>query len=163
MTVFLLIVSILFNFINLFIILIIWKKYSLSDLTSIERAKNDIEDLLIAYTDEMKDDNEKLMKMISSEQGQAHQIAVDIKTEEKKPEQNIDVLVDDPVRLEVDYSDNSIENEQIEDETDKASVKKSPVEEAILLSKQGLTHEEIAKKLGKGKGEIELLLKFHKE
>ncbi|MDZ5473453.1 hypothetical protein SM124_17200 [Bacillus sp. 31A1R] len=39
----------------------------------------------------------------------------------------------------------------------------SLIEQAILLSEQGLSYEEIAKKLNKGKTEIELLLKFNRK
>lgn len=61
-------------------------------------------------------------------------------------------------------NDETNHTENFEDKKKIAMVseKKSPIEEIILLQEQGFSNEEIARKLNKGKTEIQLLLKFHK-
>jgi hypothetical protein len=158
---FLLTISIIFNFVNLFIIVILWKKYSISDLTEIEKAKNEIEDLLIAYTAEMKDDNEKLMQqLIDNQQVDESNSPNKINTEKTNPEHKINVLIDNEVILEPPIS---TPDSQVVESQEEVIAIKSIKEQAVMLSKQNVELEEIAKKLGKGKGEIELLLKFHKD
>jgi hypothetical protein len=161
MDIFLLIISIIFNLVNLFFILVLWKKYSLSDLSALEKTKNEIEDLLISYTIEMKDDNEKLLSLLGNQIHKNDQ--VDNVLNQQFEEKNDNMVDEDNSKDKQAIQSDEITYAELINDTDQEVVVKSVKEEAIMLSKEGLSLEEIAKKLGKGKGEIELLLKFHKE
>jgi spermidine/putrescine-binding protein len=155
MIIFLVIVSLMFNSVNLLIIVILWKKHSVSDVTDLNRARNEIEDLLLAYTTEMKEENEQLLQSLKDRSYQ------DVP---KQTFDNIQEIKDESI----EYKEDSLE---INEETTNANVeiqsttqyKKSIREEAVSLAKQGISVEDIAKRLNKGKGEIELFLKFYKE
>lgn len=160
-------VSILLNLITFFIIIILFQKInSKKELGDQEKLKKEIEDLLIAYTMEMKEENENLLK----------KLLVKKKTEERKQAQTLNTYVNKrreqggkqslvvPVRKQAETSP-VIDGEQyippfIDNQED--IVEQSQTAKVLSLANQGYTPKEIAQKLSMGDGEVELLLKFHK-
>lgn len=76
-------------------------------------------------------------------------------------DEDVEVLLPDFNDAEGPTGDLKVEKE-VEETVQEVTVpkEKSLLEEVVHLQKQGLTYEEIAKKLHKGQTEIELLLKF---
>lgn len=150
MIVTLLVLSILFNLINLYLIIVLWKKTSITMENDVVSEKNAIEDLLVAYSTELKEENEKFLTLIQQQIGNLESMKQQNETGSSTPtEPSSEPVVEDMVSVIHD-------SEQLNPD-------QSIQEQAIYLSKQGLNVSEIAKTLNKGKGEIELLLKFYKE
>ncbi len=128
-----------------------------------EKLKKEIEALLVTYTLEMKEENEKLVNKIVSKQKTAEQQQTNsIKTYEKKPSPKAN-------RNEGAFSKRPLlEAEEIEEfvppiiEGTADVVEQSKTAQVLSLANQGLSPKEIAKRLSMGDGEVELLLKFHK-
>ncbi|RXI97981.1 hypothetical protein DS745_16660 [Anaerobacillus alkaliphilus] len=168
------IVSFLLHFLAFFIIVLLVQKMNANNpkeqANDLEKLKREIEDLLVAYTTEMKEENEKLI----------NKIAIKRKAYEKS-QQNAVNKYDQPRTKIVDAKK---ETAIITEETPKTSSKQVVIEEDVFvpplisetediveqsttaqvlsLANQGFSAKEIAKKLKIGDGEVELLLKFHK-
>ncbi|MGC4375661.1 hypothetical protein WD019_01785 [Fictibacillus sp. Mic-4] len=129
MLVFLVVICFVLNLLSFYCIVILWQKMNrgASRLEEDERFKNEIEDLLLAYTIQMKEENEALYKALQEHFEHAHE----------KRERN-ENQVDQKVDLREEYED------------------------VMKLAEKGYNATEIAKKLNKGKGEVELLLKFYR-
>jgi hypothetical protein len=132
-------ISILLHITSLYLIFILWKKSEQTKDSSLQEQEiQDLEMLLEEFSLQMKEENEQLKHLILSYQN-------DLNSKQK-------VEVHPSSNNESDSSALLV-NEKIENETDTSEV--------LLLSKQGFTSTEIAKKLNRGKGEIELLLRFY--
>ncbi|WP_062197882.1 DUF6115 domain-containing protein [Massilibacterium senegalense] len=143
----LLAISFVLHFVAFFFMVILYQKvYAKEDtLQNMKKEKQEIEDLLIAYMEEMKEENRQLKEWIHQE----HLVKNEIKeqSKESKKETKEDQTIKKQMVLPVD---------NVQDIYDF-----SPSMQAITLANQGLSIEEIAKKMKKGKGEVELLLKFN--
>ncbi|WP_216827962.1 DUF6115 domain-containing protein [Alkalihalobacterium elongatum] len=126
-----------------------------------EKIKREIEDLLVAYTAEIKEENERVLEQIKLSKQKASQAiienkqpflnrkdAVVFKTEEQSIPSNTHTVYGGYVPPEIKS-----------DETD--MYVQSTTAQVLSLSKQGLSTDEIAKKLNLGKGEVELMIKFY--
>ncbi|MDR7072168.1 DUF6115 domain-containing protein [Fictibacillus barbaricus] len=132
-------ISILLHITSLYLIFILWKKSEQTKDSSLhEQEIQDLEMLLEEFSLQMKDENEQLKHLILSYQNNLNS--------KQKTEAHISSNNESE-------SSALLGNEKIENETD--------TNEVLLLSKQGFTSTEIAKKLNRGKGEIELLLRFY--
>jgi hypothetical protein len=132
-------ISLFLNFICIYLIVQLWKKLQqISNVKNTADASEDIEAILELFSQEMKEENENLRRLI-----------LDF-TKNSSPKSTFghDEAINED---EEDQDDSDITNEVVETETAKV----------VQLAKQGHNAEEIAKMLNRGKGEIELLLKFY--
>ncbi|MCT8139847.1 hypothetical protein H1D32_20365 [Anaerobacillus sp. CMMVII] len=159
-------ISFLLHFITFFIIIVLVQKINaksvLGGANEQEKLKKEIEDLLVAYTIEMKEENEKLvnklvLKQKIKEKDQSSQIKLNAKQEEQ--------TIKTPIRTQ----DRPIQMVNIEDtfappifEQTEDIIEQSATAQVLSLANQGFSTNDIAKRLGMGAGEVELLLKFHK-
>lgn len=124
----------------------------------IKELKQELEDMLLAYTSEIKEENERLLSEIQTKaKKESKQQPVIQKVQQPSPkpyqqQQYKKEIVEDKRYDEYIPPIDVIQEEQYEP-SDKTKV--------LELSKQGLTTDQIAKRLEMGKGEVELLLKFH--
>ncbi|MCD8501537.1 MAG: hypothetical protein LRY71_07525 [Bacillaceae bacterium] len=119
-----------------------------------EQIKREIEDLMLSYTTEIKEENTKLVRMISKMRipKNNHQEVANV-TEKKRI---VNPAEDEPSLQETDdFTPPKVVT--IEDKFEQSSTA-----QILSLANQGLSPKEIAKKLNMGDGEVELLLKFHK-
>ncbi|MFV8827176.1 DUF29 family protein [Alkalihalobacterium sp. APHAB7] len=131
-----------------------------------EKLKREIEDLLIAYTSEMKEENEQLLEQLVKYKQESSRPS-SIKRDEnlvKEPEVIVSTGTQDEIKLPSapkeqteyeDYKPPALESE------DSEMYEQSNIAKVLSLSKQGYSAEEIAKKLHLGKGEVELMIKFY--
>ncbi|MFD1735843.1 hypothetical protein ACFSCX_04610 [Bacillus salitolerans] len=175
MNTFLLVISFILHAISFLIIVLLF--YKLEQTKSIERKQEammkDMENLLSSYVMEMKEENETFLRMVSQEN---HQNANNYLQSAKPPI----VQEQETVLSKIDQTEQQLSNEVLQDLLPKYEqeantllqavqeskeidrINKLPIQEqAKILHNQGLSIEEIAKKLSKGKTEIELYLKFY--
>lgn len=186
MVLYLVIISLILNLATILWIVVLMQKINQPSLENetidADKVTREIEDLLIAYTAEMKAENEKLMSefILSKEEKKRTESSYEavVETEPVKNPSELEIKQsevsstepihkermnerekDDNVKAEErfsDYQPPSIQDakEDIYEQSDTLKV--------LTLAKQGLNIEEIAKKLKMGKGEVELLLKFYR-
>ncbi len=147
MILYLLIVSLLLHFVTFFILIVIVKKMrSAFDYQQFETQKKELEDLLAYYSVELKEENERFLKEIL-EKTKLQETGTELKeTHNVAEEQNTLTEIEEIVQ---------------EEKTVETYAQPSLEAQALQLYEQGYDIKEIAKKLNKGHGEIELLLKFH--
>lgn len=148
MILYLLTVSLLLHFVTFFILIVIIKKIRTAfDYQQFEAQKRELEDLLAYYSVELKEENERFLKEILERTNLK-------KKENDQQEQSETLLIEE---------NPTSEKEAIiqEEQTAETYAQPSLETKALQLYEQGYDIEEIAKKLNKGHGEIELLLKFH--
>jgi len=142
MTAFLLLISIVLHFFTFFILIILHKKFKLAiSVDEMKRQKREMEDLLSAYTVEMKEENERFLMQLNERFSSETAQVVSEKKEENHGRTEEYTL---PLPEESERYEQSLQAK------------------VFNLFQEGYTANDIAKKLNKGKGEIELLLKFHR-
>lgn len=107
-----------------------------------------IEDAIAVFLEDMKEENEALIQTMKNHQSQIDLTATETNSSEKKDEEK------QPVLKKKDYVPPEAES-PIQDQYES-----SFEAQALSLANKGYHHEEIAKKLGRGKGEVELLLRM---
>ncbi|MGO4887753.1 DUF6115 domain-containing protein [Anaerobacillus sp. MEB173] len=168
---FLLIISLILHLFTFFWIIILTQKIKTQEGTvpNQDKIKAEIEDLLVAYTTEMKEDNERLLQAISKLQVNS-QMRTAIPNEPDlesvpTPKQQFEMT-----EIQKENTENkSVEIKKESDSEDiplpiddvKDTYEQSKTAQVFLLSQQGLAIKEIAKKLNMGEGEVELILKFY--
>lgn len=147
---FLLAVSFILHLVAFFFLVILYQKINQKEevLQQIINEKKEIEDLLIAYIEEMKAENQDLKEWMNQSI-----VPYTFKQEESSKKQTAEINTSSQGEIEC-----MLPIDEIKDVSDF-----SPAMQAISFANQGLSIEEIAKKMNKGKGEVELLLKFHKK
>ncbi|TSB46433.1 DUF6115 domain-containing protein [Alkalicoccobacillus porphyridii] len=112
-----------------------------------DHTREQLEQSLLAFADEMKESNERVLKHVSNGE---HQRTEDIQpsVEERKKESLHN-------EIETEYTPPLPENE-----VETVTYEQSPQAKIITLHNQGLSSVEIAKQLNMGKGEVELFIKF---
>ncbi|GAE36055.1 hypothetical protein JCM9157_3200 [Halalkalibacter akibai JCM 9157] len=172
-------ISLLLHGITFLWIMTLLQKQSANHNQDLPKIKNEIEDLLIAYTAEMKEQNEKLIvelerrneksiKEVRLQQQKDRLKSVENKNDSEQEqhkqineEEVADRTVSKPsARKSTNYEE--YQPPEIESEDIQAGYEQSDTAKVIALSKQGESLENIAKKLGLGKGEVELMLKFYR-
>ncbi|WP_221564367.1 hypothetical protein [Alkalihalobacillus sp. TS-13] len=161
MTAFLLGISFIIHIITLLSLIIVWKRSGVADHQDLKAAKKEMEDILLAYTTEMKEENEAFLKELASldnrRKTESHQAVIkgdEIPKEKRVMNQEVsdEIILDEE---EIKYSPPINE----EKETFGASL----ASHIISLHNNGYSLDDIAKKVNKGKGEIELMIKFHRD
>ncbi|WP_210363845.1 hypothetical protein [Bacillus sp. REN3] len=186
MTALLLLASLILNATAIFAIILLYLRQNrlFEEEKQQGRIIKDIEEVFSAYLLEMKDENEKLIELIKetasgegTEAEKLHEYGVGQEQKALK-----EATVESSIRKEsgVSYQAARKAYEQnafrfppgeeafpapIPDDPESAQQEtadqRPSIEQVLELKKEGLTIEEIARKLNKGKTEIELLLKFH--
>lgn len=186
---FFIIISIILNFIALFGIIIIYLRQNrLFDLEKKqEKVVKEMEEVISSYLLEIREDNEKFLDkikvMYQTRNGNLNlqienkeEITYTNPTETKfnQPSEDQNNLSIKPIQVvrsrvvaaykknhqleETDTLEKAIDNNE-----DIKPKNNSMLHEIISLKKQGFSEEEIAKRLNKGKTEIQLLLKFRQD
>ncbi|WP_096435382.1 DUF6115 domain-containing protein [Alteribacter populi] len=170
--VYFLIVSIVLHFISFYFLILLYQKQQNISYSEKKHKQTvqEIEDLLVAYTAEMKDSNEKLINELVEKQHEtqaANPRNSDYKTEElgkeKQQSENIRPHINPFPEPEVVI----LETEQnysppVPKDEPEESVEASQTAQVLSLYHQGYSELDIAKKLNIGNGEVQLLLKFYK-
>ncbi|MGM7720395.1 Swarming motility protein SwrB [Metabacillus sp. Hm71] len=161
MTILLFIISLLLHIVSFYFIIVLFTKYStIKDLANTQKKLlEETEEAMTGFLIEIKDENERLL----SELKQQEKLTVSEERVEVSSKKLLEHGTEmDKTQKELPEYLNSVN--KIEDiiELSHFSQEKSlPFEmEAINLYEKGYTLEQIAKKLNRGKTEIELLLKF---
>ena len=184
MTTFLLLLSLILNAATIFAIILLYLRQNrlVEAEKKQEKIINEIEEVFSAYLFELKEENDKFLELMTKTDIQkqlGNREAADIEATEKETEtvpnhitqgkqqnrlgkgisyhaarkayqQNREpVLPDLNDKIDMASQDDNVELKQL-----------SFVDQVVHMKKQGLTIEEIARDLDKGKTEIELLLKF---
>lgn len=174
MTTILLLISLLLHVVAFYFIVVLYTKYSnvkeLSD--SGRKMLEETEASMTSFLIEMKDDNERLIQNLKRFENNLD----DNNKQKTKERENVLSKANTIINNKKEYvmTDNHDEFpdylSSINEVEDIIEINQSPQEknlpfeiEAINLYKNGYTVEQIAKKLNKGKTEIELLLKFRQK
>ncbi|MFS0823584.1 hypothetical protein [Bacillus sp. 1P02SD] len=147
-----------------FIILLYLKITQLKDVEmKQERLLKEFENVITSYVMEIKEENEVFLNRIKDmkhEQEEGHKDSIHIKEPELTTDELQDLL---PSYIEREEAGKvNVEENEIIQEThgNDENSKDTIVRDIEHLMKLGLSYEEIARKLNKGKTEIELLHKF---
>ncbi|MBU9720347.1 MULTISPECIES: DUF6115 domain-containing protein [Bacillaceae] len=160
-------VSFILHFISFFIIIILFQRQTKYQPDQKKEMK-EMEDMLLSFTEEMKENNEKLVKLISKNsavsvkktnytEAQEDQLP-SIKPNHQNNLEEQSPVFDHRMMGEDDYE----KYEPPVPEEEAIEVNTSSTSQVLKLHKDGLTVDEIAKKLEMGAGEVQLLLKFYK-
>ncbi|MBS4194010.1 DUF6115 domain-containing protein [Lederbergia citri] len=122
------------------------------------KIQQESEEMLSAFLFELKEENQSFISKFQQDKMQTNQ--VNIQNEESREI----VKQEEPLTAET-YS-RMLASEAYQNSNKKMSVQedieKTFAEQVEMLAQQGLSSSEIARQLKKGKTEVELLLKFHK-
>ncbi|MCM3713221.1 hypothetical protein M3202_03925 [Alkalihalobacillus oceani] len=158
----LLIISLLLHGVTFLWILTLMKRNSIAEHTieDSEQLKQEIEDILLAYTAEMKEENERLLARLRQKQTEVPQKESAVEKKASPPETAKELAAPKKeLAPEPDYEDYQ---PPLADDGEDVSFEQSDTARVLLLAKQGKSAEEIARTLNVGKGEVELLLKFYR-
>lgn len=150
------VLSLLLHAAAFYFIILLFSKYS--GLKAIEKEQRQLleetEQLLAGYMMEIKDENEKMLREISfPQEPRDEEIQV---TAEREPNSRETEEEELPAHLK----ELVLLQEKAETAANPEDSSLSPMGEVEMLSKQGFSAEEIARKLGRGKTEIQLMMKF---
>jgi hypothetical protein len=175
MSTILLVISLLLHVVAFYFIVVLYMKYSnVKDLSYSQRKLlEETENSMTSFLIEMKDENERLLQSLTKSLAYN---SSQVNESENKAKETVEFKANTSVRDQKDYMITKNQEDlpdylsrvmEVEDilEINQPSHKKEiPFEiEAINLYKNGHTVEQIAKKLNKGKTEIDLLLKFRQK
>lgn len=118
----------------------------------IKEQKKEIEDLLAVYLLEIREENDKMIDYIKSNQGQIKQKQIDIGNKGKKSNRQ---TVESNQKTE-DYHPPYVNNKE-------DILEQSFAAQVLSLYNQGQSIESIARQLDRGKTEIELVVKFQQK
>ncbi|WP_110112808.1 hypothetical protein [Bacillus sp. CGMCC 1.16541] len=174
MTTLLIVISFLIHGLSLFCIVLLYMQ--LSRVKELEKKQQqtirEMEEIVLAYVTEIKEQNDDFFMRLNQPKEKSSQpfastakktfvSSVDLKSE---PTESLTELFDE--EKQINDSDTKVLKKQRsnedEDEHNELSLEQIK-EKAIFLEKKGLTIEEIAKNLHRGKTEIELMLQFRQE
>lgn len=156
------ILSIVLNLFTIFAIIILYQRQNrLSEFDQTQKqAMKEIEDIFYAYIAELKEENEQFIERFTEIQNKppmkiSNRDSQDVKNE-KIPNSYKRMYAAKSYQNTLQHTNEShVESEQV--------VPEHISDQIIFLQNQGLTIDEIAKKLSKGKTEIDLILKFHQK
>ncbi|GLY10462.1 hypothetical protein [Pseudobacillus badius] len=172
-------ISFILNAVALFAIILLFMRQNRLHEIKKEQEKlvADMEEMMTAYLAEMKEENEKLIKEFSSSSPAEHSAAAGQASSavtpgksappSRTPEGAGAIAAPSMQRIRAAQVYNRTanktadENEKISAEEQEApAAAQALADEIVSLKDQGLSVEEIARKLNKGKTEVELALKF---
>lgn len=141
-------ISLLLNVVCIYFIYLLWKK--IDENHKAAESTDYIEDMLEHFSQEMRYENERLYKLIA-----------DFNSKNEQGRHNIDEKIIEK-ETEAIFTNALNDEENKEDDEVHIESKTTPdTNQVIILAKQGYNAEQIAKMLNRGKGEVELLLKFY--
>lgn len=171
MVIYLLVISLILHAVTFLWIILLMQKMNeqkfKSEALDANKVTREVEDLLVAYTEEMKENNEKLLNELLKQRNN------DLMTDssEQRLEKNNDHIevvevveegIENQPEKQLNRSERFADYEPpVSDDEQAVFFEQSDTLKVLTLAKQGLTVTEIAKKLNIGKGEVELLLKFY--
>jgi biopolymer transport protein ExbB/TolQ len=132
-------ISIMLNIVCLYLIFNLYNKFQKQSNSQNSTTSEEVEELLELFSEEMKIENERLHEMI-------------IKLTQKNHQQK-DLVESTNTETEENRTD-------LQEPDEKHFSKET--NEVLILAQKGYNAEEIAKMLHRGKGEVELLLKFYR-
>lgn len=146
MTSFLLFISLTLHLITFLIVILLFQKVRQKDdlAKEFKIKKREIEDLLAYYSEEIKEENERFLTELSTKVRNGH------KSQQRESER-----INLPREQDGSHSRNPHESHI-------GNYEASLEDQVLRLYEEGYTANEIAKNLKKGRGEIELLLKFQR-
>ncbi|WP_026906146.1 helix-turn-helix domain-containing protein [Paucisalibacillus globulus] len=148
MTSFLFIISFLLHIISITAIYALVKQLAVVKENS---TSSDIVELMESYLDEIKQENQSLQEQLSKNEEESNPREVIL-----TPEKNINSF---PIQEDLnDGYQIPVLEEQVQD-----NIEVSQQSRILKLYAEGTSIEEIARKLGCGKTEVELILKFHEK
>lgn len=127
------------NIVCLYLIFNLYKEFQKQINGHDSKTSEEVEELLELFSEEMKIENERLHEMILKFSQKNHQ---------QKDLDESTIIEPDETGTDLKES----EDKQFSNETN----------EVLTLAQKGYNAEEIAKMLHRGKGEVELLLKFYR-
>ncbi len=156
MTTVLLIVSLLLHGVTALWIATLMKRMELANGSKqdTDKLKREIEDLLLSYTEEMKEENNKLANQLKALPVKEYATSFEKEEEEREQQANLSELEQEE---ELNYEPPLPDDNGVE-----IDLQQSQTARVLALSDQGLTVEQIAKTLDIGTGEVELMLNFYK-
>lgn len=117
------------------------------------------EQVMAALLEEMKEENERLLDLVTENKALEDRPLANMIIEEMNPQPDAAVQQNDSEEKKpLEPSDHDVP--EASQESDEVSGSMTLREQVEILAAQGLTITEIARKLNKGKTEIELLMKF---
>ena len=191
MTTFLLLLSLILNGAAIFAIILLYLRQNrlVEAEKKQEKIIKEIEEVFSAYLFELKEENDKFLEVMTKTKVQNQfndKDTVAIEASDKEPEKGSDHIAQEkhpnrlgkgiayhaarkaykqnhePVSTDLLLAENDII--AVDSPEDKVELKQlSFIDQVLNMKKQGLTTEEIARDLDKGKTEIELLLKFRQK
>ncbi|MDG5788162.1 hypothetical protein QA612_11750 [Evansella sp. AB-P1] len=163
--VYVLIISFILHLISFLFMIILFQRQEKQQIVDQKKILNEMEDMLVAYTAEMKENNERIANIVLKR-------SKEFTVSRAKNHENKDKI------QEKDFADESIIIEKasirMEDEDDEYEAYSPPVPEddskattsanakILSLHQEGYSVQEIAQQLNMGAGEVELFLKFYK-
>lgn len=167
-TIFLILLFIM-QMVGFYVILLLYTKVSrFNDLEKKQqKLMAEMDDSIAAYLAELKEENERLIAIIEKRQHASGPEPSNSMTSSKKEvnqNENADLHFPQP-KIPMKLAVQSYQSYSKNIQEEQATTQKKPGEmdertKAIALHDEGRSIEEIAKTLGKGKTEVELLLKF---
>ncbi|MBU9714525.1 DUF6115 domain-containing protein [Evansella tamaricis] len=164
--IYLLVISFIFHFISIYLIVLLFQRQKKQDPKDHERELKELEDLLLSFTTEMKENNEKLIQSLSSMEKKPQGDLGGIKSKNENVQEN-SLLERDMGEKRNDKS-SRLEDSKYDDyeppvpEIEDSQVNPSTTAQVLSLHRKGYNVQEIAKALNVGAGEVELLIKFYK-
>lgn len=153
MTMIFLVILFIAQIISFYIIALLYMK--VSKFNDLERKQHklmeEMDDTLALYLAEIKDENERFIEKITKRD------AAPVKKNEQIEQASVSVVM--PQNTMRHHAKKSYE--AVKQTSENTEVQLDDRSRAIQLAREGVSIEEIAKKLGKGKTEIELILKFN--
>ncbi|MGR9050127.1 hypothetical protein ACQ4XT_15985 [Halobacillus faecis] len=156
MTVFLLIFSFIIDGVLLFALFIMMKKVRRTEELELRQKQvaSEIEDLFSSYLMEIKEENKRMERLVmkNSHHSGFHNVNVEDRNEAESSHTEREVIANEASPT---YTPPEL--------NEKESYQPSFYSQVFELKEKGYSIEEIAKKMDKGKTEIELLFKFHQK
>jgi len=172
--VYLVITSLVLHLVSFFVMIILYQRVENQKPLDKDKTIREMEDLLVSYTAEMKENNERLVRRMTKISPATLGKNSDIQSENqnvyqansaypkvKKDEQTVE---SEEVSLDVAIDNNYDEYTPPtpSNNKDQISFASSNTAKVLSMSKQGYSENDIAKRLQMGAGEVSLLLKFYK-
>jgi hypothetical protein len=171
--VYLVITSLVLHLVSFFVMVILYQRIENQKPMDKDKTIREIEDLLVSYTSEMKENNERLVRRMTKispssgfknvdkqpETQNTHQ-TTPVHSKEKKKKSLPTTGVED-VSFDLDNDYDQYKPPTPSENIKQMSFDSSNTANVLSMSKQGYSENEIAKRLQMGIGEVSLLLKFH--
>ncbi|SDN28929.1 DUF6115 domain-containing protein [Alkalicoccus daliensis] len=167
---YLLMVSLFLHLISFFALLVLYKRQEAYRPENDNKNIKEMEDMLLSYTTEMKDNNERLIRRLKEEKASYIKSGINSAEEETEkqtgppaPKENLPDSTQHPETNKEQALYDKYENY----EPPLPDLEKPPLVETTLrsqvlaLKEKGYSENEIAQQLKIGAGEVELLIKFY--